>query len=348
MMRSTQSSEICSVTDFLPKRMLVTGGAGFIGCNFVRHMLAEHDELTIVTLDMLTYAGSLKNLEDLAAADRHSFVQADINERAVVDKLLRDHEIDCIAHFAAESHVDRSITGPQAFMATNILGTYELLEAARDFWLVERHYEADDCLFHHISTDEVYGSLGPKDPPFRETTPYAPNSPYSASKAAADHLVRAWHHTFGLPVVTTNCSNNYGPYQHAEKFIPTIIRSCINQQEIPVYGDGSNIRDWLYVVDHCAAIDAAICRGRLGETYNIGGLNEWANIDIVRLICRLLDDRRPAGDSYESLISFVEDRAGHDWRYAIDATKTIDELGWQPTETFESGISKTIDWYLPA
>ena len=348
MMRSTQSSETWLVTEFLPKRMLVTGGAGFIGCNFVRHMLAEHDELTIVTLDMLTYAGSLKNLEDLAAADRHSFVQADINDRVVVDKLLRDHDIDCIVHFAAESHVDRSISGPQAFMATNILGTYELLEAARDFWLGERRYKAGDCLFHHISTDEVYGSLGLQDPPFCETTPYAPNSPYSASKAAADHLVRAWHHTFGLPVVTTNCSNNYGPYQHAEKLIPTIIRSCINQQEIPVYGDGSNIRDWLYVVDHCAAIDAAICRGRPGETYNIGGLNEWANIDIVRLICRLLDDRRPAGDSYESLISFVEDRAGHDWRYAIDATKTVDELGWQPTETFESGISKTIDWYLPA
>ena len=345
-MRSTQSSETWLVTEFLPKRMLVTGGAGFIGSNFVRHMLAKHEELTIVTLDMLTYAGSLKNLEDLPVADRHSFVRADINDRAVVDKLLRDQEIDCIAHFAAESHVDRSISGPQAFMTTNISGTYALLEAARNFWLDEKSYVAGDCLFHHISTDEVYGSLGPQDPPFCESTPYAPNSPYSASKAAADHLVRAWHHTFGLPVVTTNCSNNYGPYQHSEKLIPTIIRSCINQQEIPVYGDGSNIRDWLYVVDHCAAIDAAICRGRPGETYNIGGLNEWANIDIVRLICRLLDERRPAGGSYESLISFVKDRAGHDWRYAIDASKTADELDWQPTETFESGISKTIDWYL--
>ena len=309
-------------------------------------MLAQHDELTIVTLDMLTYAGSLKNLDDLDASDRHSFVQADINDRTIVDKLLRDHDIDCIAHFAAESHVDRSISGPQAFMATNIQGTYELLEAAREFWLGERSYGAGDCLFHHISTDEVYGSLGPEDPPFCETTPYAPNSPYSASKAAADHLVRAWHHTFGLPVVTTNCSNNYGPYQHAEKLIPTIIRSCIEQREIPVYGDGSNIRDWLYVVDNCAAIDAAICCGQPGETYNIGGLNEWANIDIVRLICCALDDRRPVRNSYESLISFVKDRAGHDWRYAIDASKTSQQLDWRPTETFESGISKTIDWYL--
>lgn len=340
------SSETCLVTDFLPKRMLVTGGAGFIGCNFVRHMLTKHRDLTIVTLDLLTYAGSLKNLEDLPGADRHSFVHADINDRPVIDKLLREHDIDCVAHFAAESHVDRSISGPQAFMATNILGTYNLLEAARDFWLGGMGFETGDCLFHHISTDEVYGSLGPKDAPFCETTPYAPNSPYSASKAASDHLVRAWHHTFDLPVVTTNCSNNYGPYQHAEKLIPTVIRSCIEQQEIPVYGDGSNIRDWLYVVDHCAAIDAAICRGRPGETYNIGGLNEWANIDIVRLICRALDDRRPQATSYESLISFVDDRAGHDWRYAIDATKTAAELKWQPAETFESGIGKTIDWYL--
>ncbi|MGI9248050.1 MAG: dTDP-glucose 4,6-dehydratase [Woeseiaceae bacterium] len=340
------SSETCLVTDFLPKRMLVTGGAGFIGCNFVRHMLTKHKDLTIVTLDLLTYAGSLRNLEDLPGADRHSFVHADINDRPVIDKLLREHDIDCVAHFAAESHVDRSISGPQAFMATNILGTYNLLEAARDYWLGGKRFGTGDCLFHHISTDEVYGSLGPKDAPFCETTPYAPNSPYSASKAASDHLVRAWHHTFDLPVVTTNCSNNYGPYQHAEKLIPTIIRSCIEQQGIPVYGDGSNIRDWLYVVDHCAAIDAAICRGRPGETYNIGGLNEWANIDIVRLICRALDDRRPLATSYESLISFVDDRAGHDWRYAIDATKTAAELEWQPAETFESGISKTIDWYL--
>lgn len=326
--------------------MLVTGGAGFIGCNFVRHMLAKHEDLTVVTLDLLTYAGSQSNLQDLPGSGRHRFVHADINDRPLIDKLLRENDIDCIAHFAAESHVDRSISGPQAFMATNILGTYTLLEAARDYWIGEKNYGVGDCLFHHISTDEVYGSLGPKDAPFSETTPYAPNSPYSASKAASDHLVRAWHHTFNLPVVTTNCSNNYGPYQHAEKLIPTIIRSCIEHREIPVYGDGSNIRDWLYVIDHCAAIDAAICRGQPGETYNIGGLNEWANIDIVRLICRALDECWPTGKPYESLISFVEDRAGHDWRYAIDATKTAAELGWQPTETFESGISKTIDWYL--
>jgi len=334
------------VTDFLPKHMLVTGGAGFIGSNFVRHMLATHEDLTVVTLDLLTYAGSRGNLQDLPGPGRHTFVHGDINDRPLIDKLLRENAIDCIAHFAAESHVDRSISGPQAFMATNILGTYTLLEAARDCWTGERDFGTGDCLFHHISTDEVYGSLGPEDAPFSEATPYAPNSPYSASKAASDHLVRAWHHTFDLPVVTTNCSNNYGPYQHAEKLIPTVIRSCIEHREIPVYGDGSNIRDWLYVIDHCAAIDAAICHGRPGETYNIGGLNEWANIDIVRLICRALDDRRPMGKPYESLISFVEDRAGHDWRYAIDATKTAAELGWQPAETFESGIGKTIDWYL--
>ncbi|MGI9225537.1 MAG: dTDP-glucose 4,6-dehydratase [Woeseiaceae bacterium] len=326
--------------------MLVTGGAGFIGSNFVRHMLATHEDLTVVTLDLLTYAGSRGNLQDLPGPGRHTFVHGDINDRPLIDKLLRENAIDCIAHFAAESHVDRSISGPQAFMATNILGTYTLLEAARDCWTGERDFGTGDCLFHHISTDEVYGSLGPEDAPFSEATPYAPNSPYSASKAASDHLVRAWHHTFDLPVVTTNCSNNYGPYQHAEKLIPTVIRSCIEHREIPVYGDGSNIRDWLYVIDHCAAIDAAICHGRPGETYNIGGLNEWANIDIVRLICRALDDRRPMGKPYESLISFVEDRAGHDWRYAIDATKTAAELGWQPAETFESGIGKTIDWYL--
>lgn len=334
------------MTDFLPKHMLVTGGAGFIGSNFVRHMLATHEDLTVVTLDLLTYAGSRGNLQDLPGPGRHTFVHGDINDRPLIDKLLRENAIDCIAHFAAESHVDRSISGPQAFMATNILGTYTLLEAARDCWTGERDFGSGDCLFHHISTDEVYGSLGPEDAPFSEATPYAPNSPYSASKAASDHLVRAWHHTFDLPVVTTNCSNNYGPYQHAEKLIPTVIRSCIEHREIPVYGDGSNIRDWLYVIDHCAAIDAAICHGRPGETYNIGGLNEWANIDIVRLICRALDDRRPMGKPYESLISFVEDRAGHDWRYAIDATKTAAELGWQPAETFESGIGKTIDWYL--
>lgn len=326
--------------------MLVTGGAGFIGCNFVRYMLAQRKDLSVVTLDVLTYAGSLENLQDLLGSDRHEFVQGDINDRPLVDKLLREHVIDCIVHFAAESHVDRSISGPQAFMATNILGTYSLLEAARDYWIGEMSLGMGDCRFHHISTDEVYGSLGPKDAPFSETTRYAPNSPYSASKAASDHLVRAWHHTYELPVATTNCSNNYGPYQHAEKLIPTVIRSCLHGKDIPVYGDGSNIRDWLYVSDHCAAIEAAICYGRPGETYNIGGLNEWANIDIVRLICRALDERRPMSRPYESLIAFVDDRAGHDWRYAIDATKTANELGWQPAETFESGIGKTIDWYL--
>ena len=331
---------------FSPKNMLVTGAAGFIDCNFVRNMLAEHDEITIVSLDKLTYAGSATNLDGLPDETRHSFVQGDINDHHLVNSLLRDHDVDCIVHFAAESHVDRSISGPQEFIATNIGGTYVLLESAREVWLEEQGRGEGECLFHHISTDEVYGTLGPEDAPFSETTSYAPNSPYAASKAASDHLVRAWHHTYGLPVVTTNCSNNYGPFQHAEKLIPTVIQSCIARKNIPVYGDGSNIRDWLYVDDHCAAIDIAIRNGRVGETYNIGGLNEWANIDIVRSICALMDELRPNHEAHESLISFVTDRPGHDWRYAIDATKTSNDLSWQPAETFRTGIRKTVEWYL--
>ncbi len=328
-----------------PRNVLVTGGAGFIGCNFVRHLLATEPDARIVTLDLLTYAGSLDNLRELPDPARHTFVQGDICDRPLVDRLLREHAIDTIAHFAAESHVDRSITGPAAFVQTNLVGTFTLLEAARGAWL-EGGKTAEHCRFHHISTDEVYGTLKHGDPPFSETTPYAPNSPYSASKAGSDHLVRAYFHTYGLPVVTTNCSNNYGPYQHGEKLIPTVIRSCLLQRPIPVYGDGSNIRDWLYVEDHCRGIDAVIRRGKLGETYNIGGDNEWANINIAKLICALLDQRRPAHAPHERLITFVADRPGHDWRYAIDPRKMSEALSWRPEETFNTGIAKTVDWYL--
>ncbi len=330
--------------DHRPRNVLVTGGAGFIGCNFVRHLLATDPAIRIVTLDLLTYAGSLDNLRGLPDPTRHLFIQGDICDRLLLDRLLRDHAIDTIAHFAAESHVDRSITGPAAFVQTNLVGTFTLLEAARTAWLDGK--TAERCRFHHISTDEVYGTLQNNDPPFRETTPYAPNSPYSASKAGSDHLVRAYFHTYGLPVVTTNCSNNYGPWQHGEKFIPTVIRSCLLQQPIPVYGDGSNIRDWLYVEDHCRGIDAVIRGGRPGETYNIGGCNEWANLDIAKLICTLLDEHRPQRAPHERLITFVTDRPGHDWRYAIDADKMAKALDWQPRETFNSGIAKTVDWYL--
>ena len=332
------------MNDYQPSNVLITGGAGFIGCNFVRHWLAKYPDLRIVDLDLLTYAGSLDNLADLPDPDRHEFVYGDICDRPLVDRLLREQRIDTIVHFAAESHVDRSIEGPAPFIETNLIGTFTLLEAAREYWrelMLERPVR-----FHHISTDEVYGTLGPDDPAFSEATPYAPNSPYSASKAGSDHLVRAYFHTYGLPVTTSNCSNNYGPFQHGEKFIPTVIRSCLEDKPIPVYGDGSNIRDWLYVGDHCRGIDAAIRRGRPGETYNIGGCNEWANIDIARTICALLDERRPERAPHDRLIRFVTDRPGHDWRYAIDAGKMARELDWQPRETFSSGIAKTVDWYL--
>jgi len=346
--------------------MLVTGGAGFIGCNFIRHMLETDPALRIVNLDALTYAGSMDNLKELPDESRHHFVQGDICDRELIDRLLREHEIDTIVHFAAESHVDNSIAGPEVFVKTNVLGTFTLLDAARSYWIEElggrrkaldekspdtSHLTPDEALrtsfrFHHISTDEVYGTLAEGDPAFSETTRYAPNSPYSASKAGSDHLVRAWFHTYGLPVTTTNCSNNYGPFQHHEKFIPTVIRSCLQGKAIPVYGDGSNIRDWLFVNDHCSGIDAVIRKGKLGETYNIGGINEWKNIDICRLICRLLDELRPQGSPYEKLITFVTDRPGHDWRYAIDAGKMGAELDWMPGETFETGIRKTVQWYL--
>jgi len=334
------------MSDFQPKNILVTGGAGFIGCNYVRFMLATYDDVNIITLDALTYAGSLDNLKDLPDESRHTFVQGDICDRELIDKLMREHEVDTVVHFAAESHVDNSISGPEIFVKTNVLGTFTLLDSARNYWQGEKGWGSDECRFHHISTDEVYGTLTKDDPAFSETTPYAPNSPYSASKAGSDHLVRAYFHTYGMPVTTTNCSNNYGSYQHSEKFIPTVIRKCLEQESIPVYGDGSNIRDWLYVTDHCSGIDAVVRRGELGEVYNIGGINEWANIDICKLICQLMDEHKPEHAPHEKLITFVQDRAGHDWRYAIDATKMNDKLNWQPVETFETGIRKTVAWYL--
>lgn len=337
-----------AIMKYYPKNVLVTGGAGFIGCNFVRYLLKTDPQINIINLDLLTYAGSLNNLTELPDPYRHEFVQGDICDRALVDRLLNEHPIDkhpidTIVHFAAESHVDRSITGPAAFIQTNLVGTFTLLEAARAAWLGRN---GRTVRLHHISTDEVYGTLKKGDPAFTETTPYAPNSPYSASKAGADHLVRAYFHTYGLPVTTTNCSNNYGPYQHEEKFIPTVIRSCLQQQPIPVYGDGSNIRDWLYVEDHCRGIDVVIRCGQPGETYNIGGCNEWANIDIAKKICAIMDERYPQQAPHERLLSFVADRPGHDWRYAIDATRMDTQLQWRPLETFETGIVRTVDWYL--
>lgn len=331
--------------EYHPRRMLVTGGAGFIGCNWVRYCLAADPELYLVTLDSLTYAGRLENLAGIPGEDRHQFVVGDICDRPLVDQVLREHDIDTVVHFAAESHVDRSICGPAAFIQTNVVGSFTLLEAARDFWQRERGWSVTDCRFHHISTDEVYGSLAKDDAAFSETTPYAPNSPYSASKAASDHLVRAYVHTYGLPVTTTNCSNNYGPFQHPEKFIPTVIRACLEGRSIPVYGDGSNIRDWLYVEDHCRGIDAVLRRGRVGATYNIGGENEWSNLDIAKLICHHMDARYPSRAPHSDLITFVNDRQGHDWRYAVDTSRISSELGWFPCESFETGLARTLDWY---
>ena len=326
--------------------ILVTGGAGFIGSNFVLDWLAQSEE-PVVNLDALTYAGNLANLAALAGDARHTFVKGDIGDRALVDQLLALHQPRAIVHFAAESHVDRSIHGPGAFMKTNVEGTFTLLEAARAHWSKLAGAERAAFRFHHVSTDEVYGSLKPADPPFAETHPYEPNSPYSASKAASDHLVRAWHHTYGLPVVTTNCSNNYGPYHFPEKLIPLMIVNALAGQPLPVYGDCQQIRDWLYVKDHCSGIRAVLAGGRLGETYNIGGWNEMANIDIVKTVCSLLDELRPdPAGPYARLITYVTDRPGHDRRYAIDARKIERELGWRPAETFATGIRKTVQWYL--
>jgi len=334
------------MTIYQPRSMLVTGGAGFIGANFIHHVLAHEPFINIINLDKLTYAGSLDHLKNINPAKRHHFIRGDITDAALVQHVLQHHHIDTIVHFAAESHVDRSITGPAAFVETNILGTFTLLEAARHHWFEVEECEPAHCRFHHISTDEVYGSLKTNDPRFTEKTSYDPRSPYSASKASSDHLVNAYHHTYGLPITLSNCSNNYGPYQHAEKFIPTVIRSCLNGQRIPIYGNGKNIRDWLYVDDHCRGIMTIIKHGKVGDRYNLGGNNEWENIELARYICQQLDILHPRNESYASLLEFVTDRAGHDFRYALDTTKIKNELGWEPLETLESGMKKTIEFYL--
>ena len=324
------------------KSLLVTGGAGFIGSNFVRYWLERHPEDRLTNLDALTYAGNLENLVEIQDHPHYHFVQGDIGDRELVEKLFREKQIDTVVNFAAESHVDRSILGPDAFIKTNINGTFNLLEVARATW----GSHVGERRFLHVSTDEVYGSLNADEPPFMETHQYAPNSPYSASKASSDHLVRAYHHTYGLPTLTTNCSNNYGPYQFPEKLIPLVFLNALEGKSLPIYGDGKNIRDWLYVEDHCSGIEAVLERGRLGEVYNIGGNNEWTNIDIVGLICDRLDQLRPGTTPYRELITYVRDRPGHDRRYAIDSSKMKAELGWQPAHRFETGIEATLGWYL--
>lgn len=326
--------------------IIVTGGAGFIGSNFVLDWFKSSDE-PVINIDKLTYAGNLANLKTLQNDPRHIFVKADINDQPILQSLLKEHKPRAIIHFAAESHVDRSITGPSDFIHTNILGTFNLLETARNYWETLSNSEKNQFRFLQVSTDEVFGSLGKTDPAFSETTPYAPNSPYSASKASADHLARAYYHTYGFPVLTTNCSNNYGPYQFPEKLIPLVILSAIAQKPLPIYGDGLNIRDWLYVGDHCSAVRAVLEKGHPGETYAIGGNSEKTNLDVVHKICEILDTLKPLPQkSYQSLIQFVKDRPGHDRRYAINASKIKKELGWEPQENFESGIYKTIQWYL--
>ncbi len=326
--------------------LLVTGGAGFIGSNFVLDWLGQSDE-PVINLDKLTYAGNRENLAALAEDPRHVFVQGDICDRALIDRLLAEHRPRAIVHFAAESHVDRSIHGPGAFMRTNIDGTFTLLEAARAYWSTLAGKEVQQFRFHHVSTDEVYGSLQPDDPPFTETSPYQPNSPYSASKAASDHLVRAWYHTYGLPMTISNCSNNYGPYHFPEKLIPLIIANALTGKPLPIYGDGQQVRDWLYVTDHCSAIRRILEAGRPGEVYNVGGWNEMPNIDIVHAVIDLLDELQPdPAGSYARLITYVTDRPGHDRRYAIDARKIERELGWRPAESFATGIRKTVEWNL--
>ena len=326
--------------------ILVTGGAGFIGANFVLEWLSTSDE-TVVNVDVLSYAGNLESLKSIQGDDRHVFVNGDICDRALVEHVLASHRPRAIVHFAAESHVDRSIHGPEAFVRTNVQGTTVLLECARRYWTEQAGEDKAVFRFHHVSTDEVYGSLMPGEPAFTEDRAYQPNSPYAASKASSDHLVRAWHQTFGLPVVTTNCSNNFGPFQFPEKLIPLMIVNALAGKPLPVYGDGQQLRDWLYVSDHCRAVRDVLARGRVGETYNVGGGSDRSNLEVVRAVCALLDEMRPdPSGPYGRLISHVADRPGHDRRYAIDARKIASELGWRPLETFESGIRKTIRWYL--
>lgn len=324
------------------KNVLVTGGAGFIGANFVHYLLKVEPDVQIVNLDALTYAGSQENLNNLPDPSRHTFVHGDICDTELVNRLMRENEIDTIVHFAAESHVDRSILGPAPFIQTNVLGTFTLLEAARQAWVGEQSGKR----FHHVSTDEVFGSLSPNDPAFREVTPYDPRSPYSASKASSDHLVRAYFHTYNLPTTISNCSNNYGPYQFPEKLIPLVILNALQNKPLPIYGDGKQIRDWLYVLDHCEAIYRILLDGKSGETYNIGGGNQPYNIDLVKEICAVLDELRPASVSYATLIPHVTDRPGHDRRYAMDISKIRAELGWLPKHDIENGLRETVAWYL--
>jgi dTDP-glucose 4,6-dehydratase len=330
------------------RKLLVTGGAGFIGSNFVRYLLKTEPDVQLFNLDALTYAGSLLNLNDLPDPERHTFIRGDICDRALVDEIIRDQKIETIVHFAAETHVDRSILGPGQFIQTNVIGTYTLLEAARQAWLVDKILPRDQVHFHHVSTDEVYGTLSPSDPAFSETTPYSPRSPYSASKASSDHLVRAYHHTFGLPVTLTNCSNNYGPYQFPEKLIPLMIMNAVEGRSLPVYGDGRQIRDWLYVEDHCEAIWLVTNRGSQGETYNVGGNNQPTNLEIIDQICTGLDQKLPqsAPIPHKKLIQYVTDRPGHDRRYAMNIQKISSELGWTPRHDLNSGLDQTLDWYI--
>jgi dTDP-glucose 4,6-dehydratase len=326
------------------RKILITGGAGFIGSAVIRQLITETDA-TVINVDKLTYAGNLQSLMSVADNPRYCFEHVDICDAAKVTSLFLEHQPDAVMHLAAESHVDRSITGPAAFIETNIIGTYTLLNSAREYWSELCTERKNTFRFHHISTDEVYGSLG-ETGFFTENTAYQPNSPYSASKASSDHLVRAWHHTYGLPVVTTNCSNNYGPYHFPEKLIPLIILNACKGKPLPIYGKGDNIRDWLYVDDHARALRLVLERGRVGETYNIGGWNEKTNLEVVHAICAILDELRPQGEPYASLVTYIQDRPGHDHRYAIDASKIAHELGWKPLETFETGLRKTVQWYL--
>ena len=327
-----------------PKVLLITGGAGFIGSHVVRRWVTRYPDVRVINLDALTYAGNLANLKDIESASNHRFVKMDIGDTDAVADLLREEQVDTVMHLAAESHVDRSISGPMAFLETNIMGTASLLSACRTVWMEQGGFE--DKRFHHVSTDEVYGSLG-EEGFFTEDTAYDPRSPYSSSKAASDHIVRAWHHTYGMPIVLSNCSNNYGSFQFPEKLIPLFIRNAVQKKPLPVYGQGVNVRDWLWVEDHASALEVIITKGADGRTYNIGGENEWKNIDLIRLMCRQLDEKlgRSEGET-EQLITYVQDRAGHDMRYAIDAARLRDELGWRPSITFEEGLAHTIDWYL--